>query len=90
MRIGYARVSTHDQHLALQEDALRESGCDKIIVDQVSGTVALRPGLEKIKELLMGKSRWSSQLVGNAVSEGTLDISFIGAGATGCGCPAPE
>ena len=52
MRIGYARVSTQDQHLALQEDAPREAGCDKLIVDQVSGTIAWRPGLEKIKELL--------------------------------------
>lgn len=52
MYIGYARVSTHDQHLALQQDALQQAGCTKIIVDRVSGTVAERPGLAKIKELL--------------------------------------
>lgn len=52
MLIGYARVSTHDQHLYLQEDALREMGCEKIFVDEVSGTVASRPGLDKLKEQL--------------------------------------
>lgn len=52
MLIGYARVSTHDQHLGLQEDALRQAGCEKIVVDQVSGTVAERPGLKQVQELL--------------------------------------
>lgn len=52
MLIGYARVSTHDQHLHLQEDALREIGCEKIFVDEVSGTVSSRPGLDKLKEQL--------------------------------------
>ena len=52
MHIGYARVSTHDQHLALQQDALKKAGCKKIIVDRVGGTVAERPGLAQIQELL--------------------------------------
>ena len=52
MLIGYARVSTHDQHLNLQEDALRKEGCEKIFFDEVSGTVASRPGLDKLKEQL--------------------------------------
>ena len=52
MKIGYARVSSLDQQLNLQQDALNQVGCDKIIVDQVSGTVADRPGLTKVKELL--------------------------------------
>jgi len=52
MKIGYARVSTLEQNPDLQRDALERAGCDKVIVDQVSGTVAARPGLEKIKELL--------------------------------------
>jgi DNA invertase Pin-like site-specific DNA recombinase len=52
MLIGYARVSTSDQHLDLQHEALRQAGCEKIVVDRVSGTVADRPGLAKVKEIL--------------------------------------
>jgi len=50
MYIGYARVSTQEQHLDLQQDALRQAGCTKIIVDRVSGTVPERPGLVKLKD----------------------------------------
>ncbi|WPP49652.1 recombinase family protein [Catalinimonas niigatensis] len=52
MKIGYARVSTVDQNLHLQKDALESAGCEKIIVDTISGSVLLRPGLEKVKEQL--------------------------------------
>ncbi len=52
MKIGYARVSTTDQNVALQVDALQQAGCEKIITDQISGSVALRPGLTKVRELL--------------------------------------
>jgi DNA invertase Pin-like site-specific DNA recombinase len=52
MYIGYARVSTQDQNLDFQKDALKRVGCEKIIVDRVSGTVAERPGLTQLKECL--------------------------------------
>lgn len=52
MNIGYARVSTLEQNLDLQKDALKQAGCKKIIMDTVSGARADRPGLTKIKELL--------------------------------------
>ena len=52
MKIGYARVSTVDQNLHLQEDALQQSGCEKIIVDKISGALVLRPGLSQVKQLL--------------------------------------
>ena len=45
MFIGYARVSTVDQNLALQRDALTEAGCEKIFTEQVSGAVATWPQL---------------------------------------------
>ena len=45
MLIGYARVSTHDQTLDLQKDALLKVGCEKIFTDRVSGTKAERKGL---------------------------------------------
>jgi DNA invertase Pin-like site-specific DNA recombinase len=45
MLIGYARVSTVDQNLALQRDALTEAGRGKIFIEQMSGAVADRPAL---------------------------------------------
>jgi DNA invertase Pin-like site-specific DNA recombinase len=44
-KIGYARVSTEDQTLALQLDALRSVGCDAVHEDRLSGVAANRPGL---------------------------------------------
>lgn len=52
MLIGYARVSTQDQNLELQREALRQAGCQKVFEDQVSGTRAERPGLTKAQEML--------------------------------------
>jgi DNA invertase Pin-like site-specific DNA recombinase len=48
--IGYARVSTLDQNLALQQDALKEAGCEKIFIEQMSGAVADRPALRDALE----------------------------------------
>jgi DNA invertase Pin-like site-specific DNA recombinase len=43
--IGYARISTDDQNLALQRDALAAAGCEKVYEDRISGAKAERPGL---------------------------------------------
>jgi DNA invertase Pin-like site-specific DNA recombinase len=52
MLIGYARVSTGDQNLDLQLEALKKAGCEEIFKDAISGTRSKRPGLDKALELL--------------------------------------
>ena len=48
MLIGYARVSTEDQKLRMQHDALSAAGCDKIFDEKVSGAGARLPGREEL------------------------------------------
>jgi len=52
MLIGYARVSTRDQNLDLQIDALKNAGCGKIFEDKISGARTERPGLNRLKDSL--------------------------------------
>lgn len=47
MFVGYARVSTQDQTLDLQKDALEKLGCTRIFTDTASGAQVERPGLEE-------------------------------------------
>ena len=52
MQIGYARVSTEDQNLDLQNDALKQAGCDKIIEEKASGAKTDRAGLDEALSFL--------------------------------------
>ena len=52
MQIGYARVSTQDQDLRLQYEALRQVQCDKIYEDKTSGAKASREGLKLTLDVL--------------------------------------
>jgi DNA invertase Pin-like site-specific DNA recombinase len=47
MKIGYARVSTPEQKLDLQRDALQQAGCDRIFADVMTSTRWNRPGLDE-------------------------------------------
>jgi DNA invertase Pin-like site-specific DNA recombinase len=47
MNVGYARVSTGEQKMDLQLDALEEAGCEKIYTDELSGATSDRPGLQE-------------------------------------------
>jgi len=59
MKFGYVRVSTLEQNLDLQVDALKEAGCEEIITDEISGSVADRKGLAELK----GKLRQGDSIV---------------------------
>ncbi|MBD2705333.1 recombinase family protein [Spirosoma sp. BT702] len=52
MKLGYARVSTQDQNLALQLDALKATGCSKIFQEKASGSKIERPELNRLLELI--------------------------------------
>src|SRR5512142_631170 len=47
MLIGYARVSTLEQTLPLQQDALTKAGCERTFTDTASGSHLVRPGLDE-------------------------------------------
>jgi len=59
MKIGYARVSTKEQNLDRQIDALQQAGCEKIFSEQISGAKKERPELN----MLLSQIRDGDQLV---------------------------
>lgn len=73
MKIGYARVSTVDQNIELQTDALKEAGCEKIFCDHgVSGAKAERPGLDKALDHIRKKDTlviWKLDRLGRSLRD---------------------
>ena len=58
MQIGYALISTSDQNLALQEDALAKAGCKKVFSDVASGAIDARKGLTEALGYVRSKRRY--------------------------------
>ena len=74
--IGYARVSTEDQNLALQLNALKQGGCTRIFTDKIGGARADRPGLnETLSHLRVGDTLvvWKLDRLGRSV-KGLVDL----------------
>jgi len=75
MKVGYARVSTEEQNLDLQIEALTDAGCDRIITDQAqSGIKAAetRPGFSEALELLGSGDLlvvWKLDRVGRSIAD---------------------
>ncbi|HYV34812.1 MAG TPA: recombinase family protein [Gemmataceae bacterium] len=70
MLVGYARVSTGDQHLDLQKDALVKAGCERMFTDVASGAAADRQGLlDAIQFLRPGDTlvAWKLDRIGRSV-----------------------
>lgn len=70
MRIGYARVSTLDQHLDLQISALKASGCELVFHDRISGAQRKRPRLSvALRTLKRGDTLvvWKMDRIGRSV-----------------------
>jgi len=69
-KIGYMRVSTNDQNVDLQRNALLSANCEHVFVDKMSGTKAVRPGLKKcLKQLKAGDCLvvWKLDRLGRSV-----------------------
>ena len=76
MLIGYARVSTQDQNLDLQIDALTKMGCKKIFHEKTSGSRAERPEFSKALEALRDGDTlvvWKLDRLGRSV-KGLVDL----------------
>ena len=76
MRIGYARVSTRDQNLEMQLDALNKAGCMRIFTDKLSGVQVERPGLQEALSHLREADTlvvWKLDRLGRSV-KGLVDL----------------
>jgi len=76
LQIGYARVSTEDQHLELQIEALIEAGCKRVFTDKISGRRTQRPGLDDALSHLRGSDTlvvWKLDRLGRSV-KGLVDL----------------
>lgn len=76
MLIGYARVSTQDQNLTLQLEALSKAGCQRIFEDKISGSRSERSGLAQALDILREGDTlvvWKLDRLGRSV-KGLVDL----------------
>lgn len=81
MLIGYARVSTQDQNLTLQSEALANAGCERIFEDKASGTRTVREGLSKALEMLREGDTlvvWKLDRLGRSIKDLIILVEDLG------------
>ena len=81
MLVGYARVSTADQSLDLQMDALQAAGCEKIYTDIISGSRRDRPGMTQLLEYVRDGDTivvWKLDRWGRSISHLIESIRILG------------
>jgi DNA invertase Pin-like site-specific DNA recombinase len=87
MKIGYARVSTDEQNLDLQLEALQAAGCEHIFEDRgVSGAAALRPGLSEALSALSAEDVlvvWKLDRLGRSLSHLVTLLGELGQNSVG-------
>ena len=86
MLVGYARVSTQDQTLSLQQDALQQAGCDRTFTDTASGARTERRGLEEALAFLREGDTlvvWKLDRLGRSLKQLIETISHLQARGIG-------
>jgi DNA invertase Pin-like site-specific DNA recombinase len=79
-RIGYALISTDDQNLGLQKDALQKSGCEILYEEKASGKSAARPELEQcLKALRAGDTLvvWRLDRLGRSLQDLVMIVASL-------------
>jgi len=92
MLIGYARVSTTDQELALQQDALRAAGCERIFEETASGAKEDRPELARaLDHMRKGDVLvvWKLDRLARSLKQLVNVLEDLGARGVGFRCLAP-
>jgi len=92
MLIGYARVSTLDQNSALQLDALKAAGCERIFEEKASGAKEDRPELAKaVDHMRKGDVLvvWKLDRLARSLKQLVLVLEDLGKRAVGFRCLAP-
>lgn len=86
MHIGYARVSTPDQNLNLQEDALKRAGCEMVFQDVSSGSKQVRNGLQEALNCVREKDVfvvWKLDRLGRSLKHLIEVINYLSAKKVG-------
>lgn len=92
MLLGYARVSTTDQDLALQLDALRAAGCERIFEEKASGAKEDRPEFARLLDHARKDDVlvvWKLDRLARSLKQLVLVLEDLGARGVGFRCLAP-